>query len=508
MKIFPEKAIPARVEVAALLVIMALAVAMRLTFLHEPFERDEGFFAYQAQELLRGAIPYKEIIDNKPPGIMYLYALVIGLFSIDNSEGIRIFTAFYAVGTLLAVYWLARRLAGYGAGLLAGLFYALFSSGPLIQGSSSNGETFLVLPLMLSACFFVAWLESSRRTHLLVSGLFAGCAMFIKTVALPVVALMLCFILYAQIRPTHGRRGGALSRAIGAIGDLAAFGLFPILLYGAFALFLVRHDALQDAVYWNFTAVRSYGETPLSLFYVIMKRGFAEVYREHLFLYLLALPASLRMIVRGEDRSRVFAALLLPAALMGVCMPGKFFPHYFIQLIPPLALLAGVGGAVLWERKGRLLYAAAPVLAAALALWAYVDYEYYFVLTPDEVCLKKYETSGPDFVAAPAVAAHIKASSRPGDYTYQWTFEPQVYFLSGLRAPNPYYSFMMIPSTPDPEGALYRINRSLWMAKPHHIVVSERGRGAYGWEIMENILSRRYLLERKIGSYSIYRLKS
>lgn len=52
----------------ALAGLVALLVGLRLCFLHEPLERDEGTYGAVAQAILRGDLPYRDAIDLKPPG--------------------------------------------------------------------------------------------------------------------------------------------------------------------------------------------------------------------------------------------------------------------------------------------------------------------------------------------------------------------------------------------------------------------------------------------------------
>lgn len=40
-----------------------------------PFQRDEGEYAYSAQLLREGGVPYKEAFMQKPPMIIYTYYL-------------------------------------------------------------------------------------------------------------------------------------------------------------------------------------------------------------------------------------------------------------------------------------------------------------------------------------------------------------------------------------------------------------------------------------------------
>src|SRR6266581_3517973 len=125
-----------RREILILGGILLLLVILRLVFLHEPFERDEGTYAYIGQEILRGAIPYRDMIEIKPPGVMYLYAAL----------------------TCTVVFLTARRFNGSRAALLAALLFAVYEGTPMLQGSSSNSEVFMLLPIAVATYYGLCWL--------------------------------------------------------------------------------------------------------------------------------------------------------------------------------------------------------------------------------------------------------------------------------------------------------------------------------------------------------------
>ena len=145
-------------DLLLLILIIFAAFSLRMVFLHEPLERDEGLYAYIGQEILRGSVPYRDAMDHKPPGIHYLYAAIIATFG-ATPEGIRIGSALCSMGTLLAVFFCTRRVYGTKAGLWSSLLFGIFSSGPLIRGAGSNTEVFMILPIILSMYLLIVWFE-------------------------------------------------------------------------------------------------------------------------------------------------------------------------------------------------------------------------------------------------------------------------------------------------------------------------------------------------------------
>jgi 4-amino-4-deoxy-L-arabinose transferase-like glycosyltransferase len=455
------KQLPLKREYFILALIVAVAILLRMTFLHEPFERDEGWYATIAQEILHGGIPYRDAIDQKPPGVFYLYAIAMATFG-HTTEAIRIFTALYSSLTLLAVYWLARSLSGAVAGLCAGGVMALFFCAPLLQASSSNSEVFMVLPLVLSACFFVKGYHRQDRRFLLVSGTFAALAMLIKTVALPYVALLyLCAIFF-------DREGLSLKRVLLSLGALLlpAFSL-AIITLGYFQL----NGALADFLHWNITVPFKYSKSGLGVTGPTLGSSLQFLGAELILPALLAVTTALWLLVRNRTLPNVYVALLLPASCVAVLMPGMNYPHYFIQLMPFFAVLAGIGLAALFQRKGVLLWISLPVIAGLFSYYVYTDYKYYLVYPPDVVSQDKY---GPTFANSVYIARYIKEHTEPSDYIFQWGFEPELYFLSGRRTPVPFISSTIINNMSSPTRAIEHMIASLEQKKPKYILVQPK----------------------------------
>src|SRR6266571_2267539 len=264
-----------RREILILGGILLLLVILRLVFLHEPFERDEGTYAYIGQEILRGAIPYRDMIEIKPPGVMYLYAAIVSLTG-ASLEGIRIMTALYAALTCTVVFLTARRFNGSRAALLAALLFAVYEGTPMLQGSSSNSEVFMLLPIAVATYYGLCWLDTGRRSFLGLCGLAMGVALLIKTVALPnllVIGALIVWLGYSR----RDFRGGAL--------DLAALGLPIVSLFMAVYGYFWLKGALPDMVYWTFTFLKSYGAVPREVYWSRMLSGLLYVGREHVLLW-------------------------------------------------------------------------------------------------------------------------------------------------------------------------------------------------------------------------------
>jgi 4-amino-4-deoxy-L-arabinose transferase-like glycosyltransferase len=478
-------------EPLLLVLILVVAFSLRMFFLHEPFERDEGWYGTIAQEILHGGIPYRDAIDQKPPGVFYLYAVGMAFFG-HTTESIRIFTALYSSLTLLAVYWLARNLAGPVAGLCAGAVCAFVASAPLLQASSSNSEVFMVLPLMLSACAFVSGYRSKSLLLLAISGFCVGLAMLIKTVALPyLLLLVICALLFNR---SAGYKG--------AVKNLVVFIIPPILLALFTMLYFYANGALADFMYWNVTVPLKYSQgksgvsgpqLPLVLNYL---KG------ELIFPALLSLPAAIWLLLFKRNFPGVLVALLLPVSCLAVLLPGMNFPHYFIQLVPFMSVLAGISLALVIEGKRLIFWSAFPLIVIMFAFYLNSDYKFYLKMTPEELSFVKY---GRSFVESEYIARYIRDHTNQDDYIFQWGFEPELYFLSQRRTPVPYISSTILANMENPALSAQTMVATLMAKNPKYIIIQPEWANWPGYVELWQLMVLNYELETVVGYAQIYR---
>lgn len=444
-------------ETLWLMAILVLSALLRLAFLHEPFDRDEGQYATIAQEILRGGLPYRDAIEIKPPGTFYLYALAIGMFG-ATIEAVRTFAVLYSLLTTIAVYGVARRIGGTRAGLCSALVYGVFSTIPRLQGNS-NTELFLVLPMTAGVWCLLAAMDTGKRSYLCGVGLCAALAMLIKPVALPVVALE-C-LLIPLFRSGAGRmKESAL--------DLAAF-LLPLAACAmATIAYFHLHGALGDFLYWTVEFPRRYKD--ITLFEAISLGAVLRYLRSTLVVpALLGIPAAVWLAVTKRTMAGTLPLLLILAAGLAITLPGKNFPHYFFTIIPFLAIPGGVG-LVLIAKMPRVPACLALVVVLGTTAYSVAkNYKFYTAYSPEQVMVESYSST--TFVDSINVARYLRGHTRPDDYIFQWGFEPELYFLADRRCPNPYLVSVLPGWSEDPPQAVNRMKRSLADKKPAYLVI-------------------------------------
>src|SRR3954464_14149849 len=96
-----------RVASAGLVVAFGVAQTVRIV---EPLGLDQGLFACFARWVPRGALPYRDLFDSKPPLLLYVYALAAAIPG-DVVRALWLLEAVWLAATLVVGFLFASRLA-------------------------------------------------------------------------------------------------------------------------------------------------------------------------------------------------------------------------------------------------------------------------------------------------------------------------------------------------------------------------------------------------------------
>jgi 4-amino-4-deoxy-L-arabinose transferase-like glycosyltransferase len=437
-----------------LMAALVLTWILRMNFWDQPFEMDEGAYGYMGWGILNGLVPYKDMYDQKPPGIFVLNSLVFLLFE-PTALNVKIFASIYSLGSVLAVFMVTRKLAGREEGCLAALLYAIFSCGPHIQGGGVNSEVFMVLPYTLAAYSLLKLLETGSRKSYLYFGFWTSVACTIKQVAL---VNFFWLASYLVIRIWQRRQLDTVTRVL-SDGFLVVIG--AVIPWVPFLLYFYGKDALDNFYFWQVSFNLHYiatGHQGIDYFYVFLAQ-MKSVFSENGFLWLAALagigyrwPQRLKNVEtsKHEAESWQYTAWKLMAiwpifSFIGVALGGRFFPHYFIQIVPSLAVLGGVGLMDLMRKvRGQGIgFFRRPtgfglVLLLALSFLSSVkaDAPYYLKYNGMQISLRQYNT--PLFSVTRYIGKYLRGRTERDDLIYVWGVSPEINFYALRKSPNPY----------------------------------------------------------------------
>ena len=132
-------------SIAALLALSALPLLFLAPLFDAPLEPDQGGYATIARGWLHGAIPYRDLWDNKGPLLFLWYAASFRWLG-ENVIAPRVMAGLAAGLSVPFVWATARTLFGRREAVLAAALFSLSFLNIYIQ-VTANAEVFMLLPL-------------------------------------------------------------------------------------------------------------------------------------------------------------------------------------------------------------------------------------------------------------------------------------------------------------------------------------------------------------------------
>ena len=491
-----------RATTAALIVVAAVVfVGIRVAYLDVPLERDEGEYAYVAQRMLLGEVPYRDVFDQKPPGVFVAYLLAFAVFG-PTVEGIHLLAALWTLATAVALFATIRRLAGHLEAGFALLVFAPMSADPRLFATAANTEVFMLLPMVAST-----WCVARGIAHVdpgpgrtgwwLAAGFLGGAACAFKQVAVT----NLLFAAGAAL--LGGAAGFAVAwRRIAALAAGVLLAWLPMV--GVFAALDAFAPFLDAVLLHNLRYSSSVGwlEGGVRLFLAASHQapGFAVV-------WLLAACAMFvpRIAPPGV---RAFLGTWWVASFAGAAIGLYFRPHYFIQALPALAGLSGVTlGAALrpWlPRPGSLAAVGIPAAGMLVALGPLLLGQAETLRAPDPTALSRAIYGANPFPEAQEIADYIRNTSNPDDEVFVLGSEPEILFHAERRSATRYvFVYPLTGDFPDVLSRQREVVRAVRHARPLYIVwvqvqaslLHEREGERYLFEEIASLLRSGYRIE-------------
>ncbi|MFJ3223904.1 glycosyltransferase family 39 protein [Streptomyces sp. NPDC086783] len=360
-----------------------LACATRVpSFLRPLWNPDEGFLAVQARLLADGGDLYETVVDRKPPLLPWLYQGAFAVFGSGSLTPVRVLAVVAQLLTALLLASLARRRWGARAGRTAGTLYLLASVG--LNPEDAQAATFEVFILPCTAA--AMWCADRRRWG--AAGAAVACAFLVKQTGGAVLVPVL-WLLY--------RDGAGPAAAL----RTAAGTTLPVL--GAALL-----TGPAGFLFWTVTGSGSYASFTGSGPHVLTRAAVNTA------ILAVACAGLIPPVVRALRLTRTGPAdlwLWLGTSVVAVSAGFHFFGHYYLQLLPPIALLATAALQVL--PRERLVTA---VLTSACCCALFLSWG---ALAPRS-----------DLTHAQRLADTVARRTAPGDRVLVWGIHPEVYWLA------------------------------------------------------------------------------
>ena len=166
-----------------IILIIFSIVLLRLTTLWTPIlDVDEAIFSNFATRWLNGGIPYVDMLDNKPMGIFYLYALIFAIFGHGNMIAVHAVTILIVGATCRYIYKITLKLTeNQQSAFWAALFYSVFTTTYVPKYIATEIEIVMMLPLTMGIWYYMkgSYLERPFWYYFL-AGILSGSAIIFK----------------------------------------------------------------------------------------------------------------------------------------------------------------------------------------------------------------------------------------------------------------------------------------------------------------------------------------
>jgi 4-amino-4-deoxy-L-arabinose transferase-like glycosyltransferase len=399
----------------AVLGIILLTVAIRLPSLLDPQPIDsEAMYSVVANEIVDGGRPYVDAIERKPPLLFWTYAAIFKVAGEFNWKALHITALAWALCAMAGLYVIGRELFDRNTGLIAALFYAVFQHWGPWKNLTFDGEMLMNLPIIWAWAIALRRSSSRLRPELLPAGALLGAAFLLKQPAAIAAVPLGIYLLLPSYRSSRSltRTNSIIQATILTVGFFAALGLVTIVLW--------KQGILHEAFYWTIAD----HDVP----HVFWQKGI-----ENTLGFLGAcLPVVIGAIMACRDKGEIWAGRtaertalfgLLAASAIGAAAGARFYAHYYVQLIPPLALLAAPYYARLWSRTMRP------------PCWLLRPAVTYAWLALTVISFSIEDWTGLARQRAPSEAGrYLSTHSSPDDRIFVWGQTPKIY-LDAHRRP-------------------------------------------------------------------------
>jgi len=463
--------------------IIAISLLLRIWYARNLYQ-DDGLWFTAAEEILRGKALYREIFFDKPPALPLVYAALFKLFG-AHILTIRLFTICYGILISSLLYLFGSRPYDHRTGLAAGLMFAVFSTTYISGDMQSLNTEFLMTPFYIAGAFLlIRSCAAGHRPGLLAfaGGVMSGIAFHINPKgAFDLIFFALLLLVARRWDDTpfkYARRAMKLFAL--AVAGLAVASI-PFIVY----LFATGSMSRYMLYVWKWGMRYSSYYPPARGAEIFLHYGtdYFLINNTLLIGLLIVVGITTRRLVSrtkhmaGEPRElfKTDVALLLwfAVSFAGVAAGGRFFAHYYFQIIPGLCLIGSRGllELVFWP-KSRNQFAKAAVLTLLIA-----GFGYTLVRTHSETAALALDwmqgrpnninsetrlgaaivrdipnpTDAADRLGPEEIrpgGPRTRAAEAPADYLFVWGNWPEVYYWSGLLPASGYLSSQPLTGLP------------------------------------------------------------
>jgi hypothetical protein len=464
---------------------------------------DEAHWANGANILHQGGRLYLDIALDKNPPIFWFCAFLFKIFG-ASMMAIHLGSLLLVCATSVLLYLLGSRFFSKGAGAAAALIHAVASTTyyiPRIIGM--NTETLMVLLFTIAVLFYLHALIKKRRFAFLIAGFFASWAFLTKPVAAPEVALLVLFLFLSCERAI---KEAIYSAAVLVSGIILGLGLFAASLHRS-GILIAWWD--QAIVY----AFRYVARIDTAAF--IGKSIRVTLAFVCIFAWLFILIWISRKSRNENSKAYLFLICWIIAAAAGVVAGRRYYANYFLQLVPPLSVMGGLGLNYLWTHRNKAGLRTITKVCGAAFLISFVWFHSrtlvnWLSFAFPQLHHSKLWDMGSEEKRNREIADYIKTSSSPQDKIFIWGSKPQLLFLAQRQPVTGWMDYDVADDYPPHAGDMknqIRTAEFIRKARPLFIADVQKVATIDKFPIFLDVIEELYAPEIRIHGSRIYRLR-
>ena len=318
-----------------------VAALMLLATIFYPFGYDQAVFSTAGEMILRGAVPYRDFLDTKPPLIFYIYAAALGVFGRHECSP-HALDIFYQLLAAIYFFRILRREFSPEISLTAVSLTLILYAGSGFW-MTAQAESFAILPSLVLLDATLRATEKPSRS--LAFGLLAGAA-----------AMMLLLLKFTLV---FGALGAIAFLFFFAVMEgtakwryVAGFLLSSVLLGAAFVIALWRVGALDrflQSLGWlsSYASIRPSQHSLVEEIFLMFPERI--IYSMSVSLFIFAGWGMIRWLRDRRTRNAQtpllsLLALTFAAQLLGIMIERKIeFPYQYTRALWAVAPFMAIG---------------------------------------------------------------------------------------------------------------------------------------------------------------------
>lgn len=417
-----------------LLGFLVIAVSfIRWRLVPMPLERDEGEYAYFGHLILNGVTPYKEAYSMKLPGVYYMYALIMFIFG-ESFRGIHTGFLLMNAATMILFFQAFKKHFNSMTGLLTAGFYGLMAMSSHVLGFAAHATHFVVFYIALSLFFYSRYEEKKSLLFAVLTGAMLGMAFLMKQQAVYFILMVgILFIIFQFMEKPLNMRKATIKSLSFSIAVFLPFILVVLIMFAT--------GTSEKFWFWTIKYASRYASgVPWEQGKNLLGMNFSAIWEENIWIWILALIGTVIVLFTKFSMKQKIIAIGFAVSCILATTPGFYFRrHYFIVVLPAVALLAGItldyaGRFITDKFKIKAIGIAVPLILLLFIFTGTIANDRFYYLTGNPVALCKSIYGANPFTESVEIANFIKANSSDTDKIAVLGSEPQIPFYADRKS--------------------------------------------------------------------------